>query len=600
MAESDLVDKLSEEENTSQNEISKKEEPQSSTQLFTKIIKDFSDFLSKRSVYEAAPENSKVLVFNSDLSFKEMIKAFINEDIYCALIYDSKKEFFIGIITISDILFLFQYIIEKAQEKIITDYNLFIKEIFSTSKLLTSEEDKDNNNENKKDKNFDILKYLTKINYNDYFEVIKKYKKIHILYSIALDSSLLDVLKVIYKVGVHRLVVEETKKKGLNDNKKKENELNIQNNIFENKTDKEEKEKTDKSAKDKSDVEKSDKEKSDKKVKKVKTKKKVSVDEESKDKDKEKESKDGEKVVKKKVKKIKKKKTETDLTQKEKEENENKEEEEKVVKKKVKKIKKKKTETELNENNKDLKEKEKKEDEKKEDDKKDINNFQKSEKSMLEIEDFSNKDVFKLNNEDTSKTLELPSETQNYTGFVTYETVFDFLIYNYYSMEMKEFDLSLEELRNISLNSSFIKPLTNFALVDEEVHSSFSKNITSKNDILPILTNDKKEIFGFLYLRDYLYFVSNCESNQNLTNEQFLSNMYEGIDDAKPFGKERIIFLEYNNDSKKLRIKELLEKINGAPEKKIIIKDKDDGDKLYIISLKNIFDVVVEMNENLN
>ena len=600
MAESDLVDKLSEEENTSQNEISKKEEPQSSTQLFTKIIKDFSDFLSKRSVYEAAPENSKVLVFNSDLSFKEMIKAFINEDIYCALIYDSKKEFFIGIITISDILFLFQYIIEKAQEKIITDYNLFIKEIFSTSKLLASEEEKDNNNENKKDKNFDILKYLTKINYNDYFEVIKKYKKIHILYSIALDSSLLDVLKVIYKVGVHRLVVEETKKKGLNDNKKKENELNIQNNIFENKTDKEEKEKTDKSAKDKSDVEKSDKEKSDKKVKKVKTKKKVSVDEESKDKDKEKESKDGEKVVKKKVKKIKKKKTETDLTQKEKEENENKEEEEKVVKKKVKKIKKKKTETELNENNKDLKEKEKKEDEKKEDDKKDINNFQKSEKSMLEIEDLSNKDVFKLNNEDTSKTLELPSETQNYTGFVTYETVFDFLIYNYYSMEMKEFDLSLEELRNISLNSSFIKPLTNFALVDEEVHSSFSKNITSKNDILPILTNDKKEIFGFLYLRDYLYFVSNCESNQNLTNEQFLSNMYEGIDDAKPFGKERIIFLEYNNDSKKLRIKELLEKINGAPEKKIIIKDKDDGDKLYIISLKNIFDVVVEMNENLN
>ena len=600
MAESDLVDKLSEEEKVVQTNISKNDEPNSSQKIFSKIIKEFSEFLSKRSVYEAAPENSKVLVFNSDLSFKEMIKAFINEDIYCALIYDSKKEFFIGIITISDILFLFQYIIEKAQEKIITDYNLFIKEIFSTSKLLTSEEDKDNNNENKKDKNFDILKYLTKINYNDYFEVIKKYKKIHILYSIALDSSLLDVLKVIYKVGVHRLVVEETKKKGLNDNKKKENELNIQNNIFEIKTDKEEKEKTDKSAKDKSDVEKSDKEKSDKKVKKVKTKKKVSVDEESKDKDKEKESKDGEKVVKKKVKKIKKKKTETDLTQKEKEENENKEEEEKVVKKKVKKIKKKKTETELNENNKDLKEKEKKEDEKKEDDKKDINNFQKSEKSMLEIEDLSNKDVFKLNNEDTSKTLELPFETQNYTGFVTYETVFDFLIYNYYSMEMKEFDLSLEELRNISLNSSFIKPLTNFALVDEEVHSSFSKNITSKNDILPILTNDKKEIFGFLYLRDYLYFVSNCESNQNLTNEQFLSNMYEGIDDAKPFGKKRIIFLEYNNDSKKLRIKELLEKINGAPEKKIIIKDKDDGDKLYIISLKNIFDVVVEMNENLN
>ena len=598
MAESDLVDKLSDEENSSKNEASKKEEPQTYTQIFSKIISDFSEFLSKRSVYEAAPENSKVLVFNSDLSFKEMIKAFINEDIYCALIYDSKKEFFIGIITITDILFLFQYIIEKAQEKKINDYNEFIKEIFSVSKLLSSEEEKVNN-ENVKDKNFDILKYLTKINYNDYFEVIKKYKKIHILYSISLDSSLLDVLKVIYKVGVHRLVVEETKKKGLNEPKKKENELTIQNN-YDSKTEKEEK--TEKSGKDKSDVEKSDKEKSEKKLKKVKTKKKVSESEEGK------ENKDGEKVVKKKIKKVKKKKTEGELDEKDKEkennENENKEEGEKIVKKKTKKVKKKKTENELNENDKEKEIKEKKEDEKKTDEIKENNNFQKSEKSMIEIEDISNKDVLKLNIEESSKTnLELPTETQNYTGFVTYETVFDFLIYNYYSMEMKEFDLTLEDLKKIPLNSSFIKPLTNYALMNEEVHSSFSKNITSKNDILPILTNDKSDIFGFLYLRDYLYFVSNCESNQNLTNEQFLTNMYEGIDDDKPYGKERIIFFEYNDENKKLRIKQLLEKINGAPEKKIVMIDKEGGNKLEIISLKNIFDVLVEMNEkneNLN
>ena len=596
MAESDLVDKLSDEENSSKNEASKKEEPQTYTQIFSKIISDFSEFLSKRSVYEAAPENSKVLVFNSDLSFKEMIKAFINEDIYCALIYDSKKEFFIGIITITDILFLFQYIIEKAQEKKINDYNEFIKEIFSVSKLLSSEEEKVNN-ENTKDKNFDILKYLTKINYNDYFEVIKKYKKIHILYSISLDSSLLDVLKVIYKVGVHRLVVEETKKKGLNEQKKKENDLTIQNN-YDSKTEKEEK--TEKSGKDKSDVEKSDKEKSEKKLKKVKTKKKVSESEEGK------ENKDGEKVVKKKIKKVKKKKTEGELDEKDKEnnENENKEEGEKIVKKKTKKVKKKKTENELNENDKEKEIKEKKEEEKKTEEKKENNNFQKSEKSMIEIEDISNKDVLKLNIEESSKTnLELPTETQNYTGFVTYETVFDFLIYNYYSMEMKEFDLTLEDLKKIPLNSSFIKPLTNYALMNEEVHSSFSKNITSKNDILPILTNDKSDIFGFLYLRDYLYFVSNCESNQNLTNEQFLTNMYEGIDDDKPYGKERIIFFEYNDENKKLRIKQLLEKINGAPEKKIVMIDKEGGNKLEIISLKNIFDVLVEMNEkneNLN
>jgi hypothetical protein len=592
MAESDLVDKLSEEEKVVKTDISKNDEPNSSLKIFSKIIKEFSEFLSKRSVYEAAPENSKVLVFNSDLCFKEMIKAFINEDIYCALIYDSKKEFFVGIITISDILYLFQYIIKKAQEIKITNYNNFIKEIFNINKSLTNEEEEEKN-ENTKDKNFNILKYLTKINYNDYYEVIKKYNKYHILYSISLDSSLLDVLKVIYKVGVHRLVVEETKKKGLTENKRKETEINLQNNLIDNKLENEEKEKVEKINKEKSETEKSNK-----KIKKVKTKKKVKEEEEAKE---TKETKEGEKVIKKKVTK-KKKKTDTELDEKEKEENENKEEGvEKVVKKKVKKVvKKKKTENNLNEENKDKENKEskeKKEEDKKTEEKKDTQNFQKSEKSVIEIDD-SNKDVLNMNFEETSKTLELPSETQNFTGFVTYETVFDFLIYNYYSMEMKEFDLTLEELKNLPLDSSFIKPLNNFSLMNEEVHSSFSKNISSKTDILPILTNDKNDIFGFLYLRDYLFFVSNCESNQNLTNEQFLINMYEGIENDKPYGKERIIYLEYDDESKKLSVKGLLEKINGAPEKKIILKVKEDGNKLYIISLKSIFDALVEMNEN--
>lgn len=581
MAESDLVEKLSEEENKIKNDIPNSEKSDSETQIFSKIISDFSDFLSKRSVYEAAPENSKVLVFNSNLSFKEMIKAFINEDIYCALIYDSQKEYFIGIVTISDILFLFQYIIKKAQETTITDYELFIKEIFDKNKLLINENNEEKKeNVNIKNNNFDILKYLTKINYKDYYEIIKKFNKIHIIYSISLDTCLLDVLKVIYKIGVHRLVVEETKKKGLNDNKKKDNEVNLQNNAFEN--NKLEKEKIEKINKEKSEEEKegNENQKSDTKIKKVKTKKKVSIEEENKEKE-------GEKPIKKKVKKIK-KKTENELDEKEKDENEkNKEEGEKIVKKKTKKIKKKKTKNELT-------------DKEKSEEKKEINNFQKSEKSIIEIEDISNKEILKLNGEEKSNNIDYPSETQNYTGFITYETVFDFLIYNYYNIEMKEFNLSLEELQKIPLNSSFVKPLNNFSLMEEKVHYSFSKNITSKSDILPILTNDKKDIFGFLFLRDYLYFVSNCESNQDLTNEQFLNDMYEGIDDDKPLGKERIIYLEYNDTTKKYKIKELLEKINGAPEKKIVLKNKNEnGENLfYIISLKSIFDVIVEMNNN--
>ena len=197
---------------------------------FTQIIIHFSDFLSKHSVYEAAPENSKVLVFNSDLSFKEMVKAFINEDIYCALIYDSYKAIFIGLITISDILLLFKYIIEETHHRDIVDYSNFIRDIFSETKTIKSENKKENNSL-KKDKNFDILKYLTNINFNDYWKIIKNKKnKNYNLISISLDASLLDVLKMIYKVGVHRLVVEETKKKSTGENKKRENEINNQNN----------------------------------------------------------------------------------------------------------------------------------------------------------------------------------------------------------------------------------------------------------------------------------------------------------------------------------------------------------------------------------
>ena len=72
--------------------------------------------------------------------------------------------------------------------------------------------------------------------------------------------------------------------------------------------------------------------------------------------------------------------------------------------------------------------------------------------------------------------------------------------------------------------------------------------------------------------------------------------MYKEIDENKPYGKQRIIYLEYNEESKKLKIKHLLEDINSAPEKKIVLRDTEEGNKLYIISLNSIFDVLVEKN----
>ena len=160
-----------------------------------------------------------------------MIKAFINEDIYCALIYDSTKHIFIGTFTISDILILFNYITEKSKIYEFTDISIFIKELFSEKKLpkIDEEESKKKN----EPKPIDILKHLDKINFKDYNKhILKKKASQKNLLSVSLDSSLLEVVKIINKEGVHRIVVEETKKKQIENKKSKE--IKEKNEIEEN------------------------------------------------------------------------------------------------------------------------------------------------------------------------------------------------------------------------------------------------------------------------------------------------------------------------------------------------------------------------------
>ena len=57
--------------------------------IYTDIILHFSDFWSKHSENETAIENSKVLVFNSEISFKEIVKVFINEVAFWLMIKKS-------------------------------------------------------------------------------------------------------------------------------------------------------------------------------------------------------------------------------------------------------------------------------------------------------------------------------------------------------------------------------------------------------------------------------------------------------------------------------------------------------------------------------
>ena len=81
------------------------------------ILFHLSNFLSEHSVYEAVPENVKILVFSSELNFYEMIKVFIFEDIYCGLIYNPNLNNYLGLITTRDLMLLYKYIIDNFPEE---------------------------------------------------------------------------------------------------------------------------------------------------------------------------------------------------------------------------------------------------------------------------------------------------------------------------------------------------------------------------------------------------------------------------------------------------------------------------------------------------
>ena len=186
-------------------------------------------------------------------------------------------------------------------------------------------------------------------------------------------------------------------------------------------------------------------------------------------------------------------------------------------------------------------------------------------------------------------------EMRNYIGIVTNETIFEYLVLNYYSNEMKEFNLTLNELFVLEDNPLLLK-LTNGKDMKEKAYQTFNNYLFHHSDIIPIF-NDK-QIEGFIYPKDFLYYIYNCESKQSLTNEEFLISLYKDIDEEKPYGKNRVIYMELNDKNKALYVKELIEQLNCSIEKKIIIYDPTSNNNLYLISLKTIFKAIVEFNLN--
>ena len=435
-------------------------------QSYKNVLSILNNFLKERTVYEAIPENMKILVFNSELSIKESIKAMVDQDIYCALIYNSILNYYIGIITIRDILNLLKYINDKYKnikgpiinmkyviQEIFKEYSEptldTIKETSECSSIYSNSIIIDNNSNNYEQlsnksnrstnsiideikeslsnntlnqvfqdrnvhfkDNSDFFNSLQLITINDYFIFVKGLdinSKISLnlvkLKSIDLDSSLISCVKIINENSIHRIITEENKT------------YNTENNN---------------------------------------------------------------------------------------------------------------------------------------------NNY----------------------------------KIKNYTGFITYETIFEFFIENFYSFNnMEEFKINLKDI--LFIKNNFVSKISKKFDKRDYIYNVFEYFNRTKYSIAPIYDNEK--LYGFVYLKDLIFFFKNGGKlfSFNETIEKFLTKLYEGIDIEKPFGKERIHLLYLKNED--YILKNILEMMSTSPERKIIIVYNNE---LYLITLSNIFKSVLNNNEN--
>lgn len=98
-----------------------------------------------------------------------------------------------------------------------------------------------------------------------------------------------------------------------------------------------------------------------------------------------------------------------------------------------------------------------------------------------------------------------------FTGFITYESIFEYFLTNYYS-DMVNFNVRID---NLNIITKKIITVTK----DTMIYDCLLRLWNHKISFLPILDDDNT-FFGFFFLKDIVYFFSNGErfSVNNLFN----------------------------------------------------------------------------------
>ena len=143
---------------------------------------------------------------------------------------------------------------------------------------------------------------------------------------------------------------------------------------------------------------------------------------------------------------------------------------------------------------------------------------------------------------------------------------------------MTEFNIPLKHLNIIIKNVITLNK-------NETLHKCMETFYQKGISMIPIMDDDN--VFGYLYLKDIIYFFSTGEKfNFSNSIESFLKDLYEEVDDEIPYGKKRI---GVTKDDKLL--KEIFENMSISPERKLIIKN--DENNIGIVALYDIFKKLV-------
>ena len=120
-------------------------------------------FLREHTIYEAIPEDMKILVFNDELLIKDSIEAMIKEDIYCGLLYNSEQNKHSGIFTIRDVLGLLLIGYKKLVEFLNSEKDIVSYEMLKENldKFFATFDSNDNNNNNNNDNSTDFNLIIT-------------------------------------------------------------------------------------------------------------------------------------------------------------------------------------------------------------------------------------------------------------------------------------------------------------------------------------------------------------------------------------------------------------------------------------------------------